>query len=534
MPDGPEAIQIRSLPRLVGAAIALGAEEVGGLSSRELTLCRRAGVERPPPGVRARLEELIRAGEDPLGEAFCRLRPQSERRRDGAVYTPRGIVAAMVDWGAAGPPPAQVIDPGSGSGRFAMAAALRFPRARIVAVENDPLAALLSRANLATLGAARRAEVVPADYRRFRPGAVEGPTLFVGNPPYVRHHEISPSWKRWLSATARQRGIRASQLAGLHVHFFLATAIHARPGDRGAFITSAEWLDVNYGGLVRELLLDGLGGSSLHILAPEAGAFDGTQTTSAVTCFEVGARPSSIRVRRVSSPRQLRELGGGRPVSRRRLAEAARWGALASAPRQRPSGSIELGEICRVHRGAVTGANAVWIVDPEATDLPASLLRLCVTRARELFAAGSVLESSERLRAVVELPFDLDVLARDERDLVDRFLRHARGKGADRSYVARQRRAWWRVGLRDPAPLLATYMARRPPAIVRNAIGARHVNIAHGLYPREPLDDAALDRLAAAIRGSVDLAQGRTYAGGLTKFEPREMERIPIPRSLLN
>jgi hypothetical protein len=85
------------------------------------------------------------------------------------------------------------------------------------------------------------------------------------------------------------------------------------------------------------------------------------------------------------------------------------------------------------------------------------------------------------------------------------------------------------VRLRAPAPILATYMARRPPAFVRNLAGARHVNIAHGLYPREPLPPAALDGLAAYLRRSVTRGQGRTYAGGLTKFEPGEMERLPVP-----
>ena len=91
------------------------------------------------------------------------------------------------------------------------------------------------------------------------------------------------------------------------------------------------------------------------------------------------------------------------------------------------------------------------------------------------------------------------------------------------------RRAWWSVGLRKAAPILATYMARRPPAFVRNLAGARHVNIAHGLYPRIELPAQALDRLADELRGSITVAQGRTYAGGLTKFEPKEMERLPVP-----
>jgi hypothetical protein len=72
-------------------------------------------------------------------------------------------------------------------------------------------------------------------------------------------------------------------------------------------------------------------------------------------------------------------------------------------------------------------------------------------------------------------------------------------------------------------------MARRPPAFVRNPSGARHINIAHGLYPREALTEAALEALAAWLRVNVAQSSGRTYAGGLTKFEPKELERIVLP-----
>lgn len=45
----------------------------------------------------------------------------------------------------------------------------------------------------------------------------------------------------------------------------------------------------------------------------------------------------------------------------------------------------------------------------------------------------------------------------------------------------------------------------------------------------------ALAKLTEHLRVSVTLGQGRTYAGGLTKFEPREMERLPVPTmELLN
>jgi hypothetical protein len=43
------------------------------------------------------------------------------------------------------------------------------------------------------------------------------------------------------------------------------------------------------------------------------------------------------------------------------------------------------------------------------------------------------------------------------------------------------------------------------------------------------MPDAVLDALAAFLRENVAQAAGRTYAGGLTKFEPKELERIAVP-----
>lgn len=521
-------------PALLGAALALGAGSVAGWSNEETALVRRLRPPEPSASALAALRAEIDAGGDPLGEAFCRLRSPQRRRPDGATYTPAAIVGAMVAWAAGeGGAPARVIDPGAGSGRFAVAAGRRFARARLVAVELDPLAATVGRAHLAAAGLADRAHVVVADYRSTDLGDEGGGTLYLGNPPYVRHHQIAPEWKEWLARTARARGLQASQLAGLHVHFFLATATRARPGDRGAFITSAEWLDTNYGRLVRELLLDDLGGVAVHVLEPTAMPFEDAAVTGAITCFCAGRGARPVRMRRVDDVRQLATLGGGRPVAAERLRAARRWSPLTRAARAVPAGHVELGEICRVHRGAVTGRNATWVVRAGDTDLPASVLFPAVTRAREIFDAGSALASTGHLRLVVDLPADLDAFERPERARIERFLREARRNGAERGYIARTRRSWWSVGLRAPAPMLATYMARRPPAFTRNLAGARHINIAHGLYPRVELSEQALERLLVALRESVSVHDGRTYAGGLTKFEPREMERLTIPDPLV-
>jgi hypothetical protein len=140
-----------------------------------------------------------------------------------------------------------------------------------------------------------------------------------------------------------------------------------------------------------------------------------------------------------------------------------------------------------------------------------------------------MLDDPSTLRKVIDLPVDLNELTPAERMAVQAFLKWARKMNAHKGFIATHRRAWWTVGLREPAPILCTYMARRAPVFVRNHAGARHLNIAHGLYPIQPLPQIILDQVARHLNATARMTSGRTYAGGLVKFEPGEVSRLRIP-----
>ena len=520
--------RIQSEDDLVVLCLAL-LDQKGGLSALEERLAARAsGSSVEPCQVEATRKAILR-GADPLGEAFSSIRSAQARRSTGAVYTPNVIVGSMMNWLAGQGTPARIVDPGAGSGRFILAAGKAFPDARLVAVEMDPLAALMLRANLDVHGWTARATVLVMDYREISLSPCAGVTAFVGNPPYARHHDIGEGWKAWYAARFAELGIKASALAGLHLHFFLKTRLLARAGDIGAFITSAEWMDVNYGSALRRLLLQELGGVALHVLEPTIEAFPGTATTAAITCFRVGETIEPVRVRSVSEVTGLNGLTHGVDVARESLRVTPRWSIIVRPKAANAGGEIELGELFRVHRGQVTGANGIWIAGEHTNGLPDRVKLPAVTKAKDLIQAGASLRSVEGLRRVIDLPVELDECTREELKSVAAFLSWAKAQGADQGYIAQHRKAWWSVGLKAPAAILCTYMARRPPQFTINTCGARHINIAHGLYPREPLEAGVLGRLVTWLNGNVGTGSGRTYAGGLTKFEPKEIERLRIP-----
>jgi adenine-specific DNA-methyltransferase len=515
---------------LVRLALELGAEGLGGpLSQEERQLVDRARQE-PATGLERSARVAIRAGGDPLGDDFAIIRTPLVRRAQGAFWTPPEIVAPMLDW-ALSANPACLVDPGCGSGRFSAAAARREPDLEIVAIDLDPLATLMTRAALSALGA-RHATVLNADYLTVELPDRNGVTAFVGNPPYVRHHDLSPQTKAWAVTAAKQLKIGVSGLAGLHALFFVATALKARKGDVGSLVTSSEWLDVHYGGVVRHLLTNGLGGRLLDLIDPRAIPFADAMTTALITCFEVGAGPGDMRLRLVETPAELSQVEGGQRVPTRRLVGVHRWSPLfRDATTEAPARS--LGTIARVHRGFVTGANDFFLM----TRTRARALGLegwckpAITTAAEILSADGELRDTPERRVVLDLPANLD---RAANPAVDTYLREGEARGIDKSYIASHRKPWWRVGVGAPAPIVASYMARQAPKFALNPDGLALLNIGHGIYPRQTMSEEQLRLLAEALNRerSGYTGKGRTYHGGLEKFEPGEMEALRIPEVL--
>lgn len=525
--------RLNAMSTLLGVAKAL----VGKLRTTEA----ERGVVRDVPrceddALIQAVTAAIRAGSDPLGEAYCRLNSPEVRRHRGQTFTPNHVVEGMLKWVRRQRKAiVRLVDPGAGSGRYTMAALCAFPAATAIAVEMDPTVAFILRANLAAAGLSARAVIVVGDFRELSLKKIQGTTLWIGNPPYVRHHDISTDWKNWYSAALKRLGHDGSQLAGLHLHFFLKTLEQASEGDLGCYITAAEWLDVKYGQALRQLLTNGLGGKDVFVVDPQIKVFDDALVSAAITCFAVGSKRTELHFAEVSTDDQLRKLESGVAIAVPAAKQEPKWSFLVKGGRaERPEGFIELGEMFKVSRGQVTGLNRVWVESSNTPKLPSRFLLPSITDSGDIVnARGHVISDPKALRRMICLPRKLDDLGHKEKADVDRFLEWAQSLGAHETYVAQHRKPWWSVGTKEAAPIVMTYMGRRAPVFAINKAQAQLINVAHGLYPRRDFTEDQFVRLVAWLNENVSREGGRVYAGGLTKFEPSEAMRILIPRDIV-
>ena len=503
--------RLRSVADILGVCLAL--LDVAELDAEERRLLSDAPVANRETVLW--VCEQIRAGLDPLGDAYMGAKDAALRRTGGEVYTPSGIVSSMVDWARAQGSPDRVVDCGCGSGRFALACARAFPNARVVAQDSSPMATLMCKANARAAGLA--VHVVRGDFTRVSlPFGDARSTLWIGNPPYVRHHELTAEQKGWFAEARTSLSLGGSGLAGLHAHFVASIAHRYGQHDFGCLVLSSEWMDVGYGATIRDALAKRLGLRYLRLYPKESMPFEGTMTSAVVVGFCAGAGDEVA-------------IGeGGQTIRRDFFARSSRWGdLLAGHDDELAEGFVHLGDFARVHRGVVTGQNRFWVRRPG--DVSEQLCVPVVSHARELAGDHPQCRDTAQLSRLVTLPDDLstlpDNLRREAQGIVDEGVR----TGVNEGFVASHRKSWWSIKAPQPPAIMMTYMARHAPTFVVNYDKLAMLNVVHGIYPSVPLSDHALGCLADYLNEHVSTSEGRTYAGGLTKFEPREVERLMVP-----
>lgn len=473
------------------------------------------------------LRHALAEGADPLGDAWMRLNATELRRGHGETYTPGIIVNEMLERAELALRPETIVDCGSGSGRFAVAAAKRFPEAKVIAVDSSADAVLMCRANAFALGLSGRIDTRMSDFLTASLDA-NGPTLWIGNPPYVRHHDLSIEMKLWWKETASKWNLKPSRLAGLHLYFLLAAARRMKSGDYGIFVTSAEWMDVNYGEAARQLLTQHIPLSYLHAYDRRTSLFEGTNTTSVV--FEC----SAIEASESKEVLVVNSEGVEKNVLLDEFSHEKKWSRIIANQNKHhsPAGNklVPLGSFVRVHRGTVTGNNTFWVRrSEELCDAPGSLTMPIVSRAYELMGECTAQKNPERLKRLITLPENIETLNGRERAFAERIVREGLELRINEGYIASHRKAWWSVKAAEVPPVLMTYMGRSRPSFVINKHRLSMLNVVHGLYPKVPLTDRALENLVNYLNANVSLDDGRMYAGGLVKFEPKETEAILVP-----
>ncbi|NLX21159.1 MAG: class I SAM-dependent methyltransferase [Phycisphaerae bacterium] len=484
-----------------------------------------------------------------------------ERNRFGQFATPHALALEMAHCLAAcwkqGDTNVRFADPAVGTGSFYSAALQVFGPGRIasaVGIEVDPR--FHAAAN--NLWASRGLQLVQGDFTEWiadRVG-VNQPNLILANPPYVRHHHVPRGEKERLRRLIRKTcGVEVSGLAGLYVYFLLLVTAWMKDGGLAAWLVPSEFMDVNYGAALKQVLTTQVTLERLHRFDPAIAQFGDALVSSVVLLLRKSPPVPGHTVAftyggTLTQPAVTQHI----PVSV--LHSARKWTAYPGSNHDRhraPSGpgEVTLGDLFRITRGIATGANKFFILpraEARRLCLPDSLLRPILPSPRLL--RHTVIERApdgypriDPQLCLLDCRLPEHTVERCHPPLWE-YLRLAQTHGLPDRYLCRKRVPWYRQEQREPAPFLCTYMGRgqddhRPFRFIWNRSDAIATNLYLMLFPRTSLAQileqtparvSEIHALLNAVTGYELRQEGRVYGGGLHKIEPGELARISAAR----
>ena len=481
-------------------------------------------------------------------------RSAKERNQWGQFATPPPLADDIVRYALSLHSDARIdfLEPSCGSGSFFSALIREMTDTHVlrsaVGIELDERFAGVARDLWHNAGL----EVVAGDFFAADTPENESVSLLVANPPYVRHHHLTAEQKRqYVIRCQREVGIKPSALSGLYLYFVLLSHLKLAKGAVSAWLIPSEFLDTNYGAALRRYLCEKVTVDRIHRFDPEGTQFADALVTSCVVVF-TNAKPLPNHLVAFSQGGSVTAPGSLREFEQGRLDPNGKWGSkFNSVHRTVTTQFPRLDSLFKVRRGIATGNNDFFVLPRSEIERlgfkPENIVPMLppprYLKQNVVLDDGSGYPDIERQYGVLNPKGSLEEIQAQDPALAH-YLRGADEKTLN-AYLVRNRKPWYRLERREPAPLVLTYMGRgtkedeRPFRFILNKSSAIATNMYLMLYPIGALMQAlqegrvSIDEVHEALLGITGqelLDGGRVYGGGLRKIEPKELAAMDVSR----
>ncbi len=475
-----------------------------------------------------------------------------ERNRLGQFATPNALAIEMLQYTKTLLPPEDEIhflDPAIGTGSFYSALLQSFPAEQIkraCGYEIDRTCAEVTH----KLWANTSLQLHIQDFTQSLPPLEEQSrfNLLICNPPYVRHHHLSRDQKTFLKQLGVQEtGIELSGLAGLYCYFLLAAHRWMRQHGYACWLIPSEFMDVNYGGKIKEYLLEHVTLLRVHRFTPEDLQFAGVLVSSSVVWIK-NTKPTRDYSIEFTDGGTISTPQSSRMISSSMLKTLSKWNktSIFSTPPTRGTGSdLKLSDLFEIKRGVATGANDFFILTPETIEqyrIPSEFLTPILPSPRHL-STNEVLSDRQGNPNLIHKLFLLTCKQPMEAleayyPSVKAYLQTGEAAGISERYLCRHRSLWYLQETRHPAMFLCPYMGRqqsrngKPFRFILNHSKAIAPNVYLMMYPKGTLktligsNPEVIPSIWKALNSiSIQslMHEGRVYGDGLHKLEPREL-----------
>ena len=495
--------------------------------------------------------ELIIDNPSLLDNIFESIVDENYRKTKGQFLTPPQIAQFMVSWGIS-ERCQSILDPAVGTGIFlheAYQSLGQDVKYVMYGIDIDPVMLNAASLRLALAGVPRnRITLIQEDFLKTQATSKKF-DLVICNPPYLNFHDFECDVDT--SAIERSYGIRLSRLTNIYALFFIRATSFVKEDGKMVFITPSEFFYTGYGEDLRSFLLKNFTIDAFVLIDFSKTVFNKALTTAVITLLRKAPPRGNHKVKFVRVfrwPEDNKTLMDVITVGvadshycklyqvpQAELDPTDKW--LVHFEENGYASIIEklspLSRMARVDRGIATGHNGFFVLSQNEVaqwKIEDRFLKPVISKAVHVMGYDFTQDDYERLKNQQEKVFLLYCFEEPSENL-RRYIEYGEKLGADQRYLTRHRKPWYSMEKGKVAPILATVFSRSRMRFILNKTDCVNLAAFHGIYPNfqdEVMVKALLAYLNSNLCKDVQTIKRREYGGGLHKFEPKDLEKLPV------
>jgi len=452
----------------------------------------------------------------------------SHRKKYAQFFTPEPVAQIMVDWILKNNKLNSLLEPAFGLGIFSRLVLKEKKNIKITSFDVDPIIFEIAKQNFEGY---TNIEFFLKDYL-FNDWSNKY-DIIICNPPYFKFHDYEN--KKTLEKIKNKLNINLSGFTNVYTLFLLKSIYQLNENGRAAYIVPSEFLNSDYGKLVKEYLIKSNTLRHIIVFDFKENVFDDALTTSTIILLEKVKNTEEICFSNINNLHQLKAypyIENKLVFKKQALNPNIKWRTYYQKQESDNFKSlVTFNSVAKVVRGIATGANEYFTFNKMKSNkykISNEYLLSCITKSKDTSSPFFTNDDFNKLKnenANIFL-FDADKRPTDENVL--KYIELGEQIGVDRKYLTSKRNPWYSLENRPPSPIWVGVFNRNGIKFIRNEATISNLTTFHCIYPIDSLFnkiniDLLFAYLLTDVAKKIFSDNRREYGDGLKKFEPNDL-----------
>ncbi len=375
----------------------------------------------------------------------------------------------------------------------------------------------------------------------------------VCNPPYFKFHDYDN--KNILKEIETNLKCKLNGFTNLYTLFLLKSIHQLSPNGRCAYIIPSEFLNSDYGKLVKSYLIKSKTLRHIIVINFDSTIFDDALTTSSIIFCANDKLSDSVQFSNIES---LQDLGKIETIissypnfaenKQERASQTYHFSELNpeikwKAYYQKQNGIrfknlVPFSTYAKVVRGIATGSNEYFTFNQskaQTFSIDSKYLLPCICRAIDAKKPFFTISDFEELKSSDKNIFLLNAINSMGVTVADKnvtdYLKKGEAEEIHKRFLTASRTPWYSLENRKPAPIWVSVFNRTGLRFIRNEANISNLTSYHCIYPKQTdlFSTLEIDLLFAYLltdtAKQIFTDNSREYGNGLQKFEPNDLNK---------